>query len=221
MAKINESYFKMENDKQATKVEDVLDKNETVLLRLKPNKKAYIWSSILKMMPLALLWAAFDITFIVLMAKEGESMGPGLWFMIPFFLLHLAPVWIWLGQIITSAIGYKNIEYVFTEKRIVIKTGIIGIDFKSVFYSEIEGIKVNVGLIEKLFKVGDIYFQSFKQSTILHDVSNPYFLLNKLQKITLDIKTDINYPNDLRPSENHGYNTKYVQDSTQTNSENK
>ena len=31
-----------------------------------------------------------------------------------------------------------------------------------------------------------------------------------LQKITHDIKTDIYYPNDLRPAENKGYNTKYT-----------
>ena len=60
-----------------------------------------------------------------------------------------------------------------------------------------------------MFKVGDLYFTAHNQSAVLMDIEKPYFFLNKLQKITLDIKTDIHYPNDLRPSENHGYNTKY------------
>ena len=51
--------------------------------------------------------------------------------------------------------------------------------------------------------------QALNQSAVLNNIENPYFYLSKLQKITLDIKADIQYPNDLRPKENHGYNTEY------------
>ena len=63
--------------------------------------------------------------------------------------------------------------------------------------------------VEKMFKVGDIYVKSDTQSAVLDDIEHPYEYLSRLQKITLDIKADIYYPNDLRPGENHGYNTKY------------
>jgi len=33
--------------------------------------------------------------------------------------------------------------------------------------------------------------------------------MNRIQKISHDIKTDIIFPNDLRPKENHGYSTDY------------
>ena len=34
-------------------------------------------------------------------------------------------------------------------------------------------------------------------------------IYNRVQKIILDIQTDIEYPNALRPQENFGYNTDY------------
>ncbi len=206
MGKYNEKYFKMDDNMNFNKTEDVLEKGESILLKTKPKRSAYVWGSILGMLPLVLVWAAIDISIICFIPFESEM----LWFLIPFFALHLAPVWIWLYNVITVSIRYKNLEYVFTEKRIIIRSGVIGIDFKSVYYSDIEGVNLKVGITDKIFKVGDIYIKAKTQSCTLYDVQNPYKLLSEIQKITLDIKTDIHYPNDLRPVENHGYNTKYV-----------
>ena len=41
------------------------------------------------------------------------------------------------------------------------------------------------------------------------DIENPQEIYSRLQKIVLDIQTDIEFPNALRPDENPGYNTKY------------
>ena len=46
-------------------------------------------------------------------------------------------------------------------------------------------------------------------SSAFLDVENAYDIYSKIQKIVLDIQTDIEYPNALRPDENPGYNTKY------------
>ena len=208
--KVNENFFKMESNMQANKVEDILDKGEKILLRAKPNKSAYIWSAFLKMLPIALIWGAFD-GFAIGMILKNDVPTKFSWFFVIFFAFHLIPVWMWLGGTIKAVLEIKNMEYVFTEKRIIVRSGIIGIDFKNVYYSEIEGVNLRVGVLDRIFKVGDIYIQSMKQSTVLYDISNPYFILSRLQKITLDIKTDINYPNDLRPETNHGYNTKYIE----------
>ena len=40
----------------------------------------------------------------------------------------------------------------------------------------------------------------------IKDYVNVYGIIKKLQE---DIYTDVMYPNDKRPSENHGYNTEY------------
>ncbi len=211
MKKIDESYFEQGSDMRATKVEDILSKNENILIRLKPNKKAYILSSVFNMMPFALIWLAFDLTFIIMMfTGVGNAMGTAPTIFIAVFMcFHLTPVWIWIGQIITAVFGYKNMEYVFTDKRIIVRSGLIGIDFKSIFYADIKGVNLKVGLADKIFKVGDIYVTAAEQSAVLCDINNPYKIMTSLQKITHDIKTDIHFPNDLRPDTNHGYNTAY------------
>lgn len=208
---INEDYFKTKEPIKQNQIEDILEPNETILQRLKPNKKVVILESIFKGLPFALIWAAFDITFIVIMISTGMFQeNPGMiWFVIFFFGIHLLPLWLYIAGVVKSVAGAKNLEYVFTQKRIIIRSGVIGIDFKNLFYSDIEGINCRVGIFDRLFKVGDLYIKAHNQSAVLMNIESPYFFLSKLQKITLDIKTDIQYPNDLRPKENHGYQTNY------------
>lgn len=215
MKQINENYFKNSKTEATnpTKIEDIIGKDEQILWRGKPNRKAYIFSSIFSMFPFALIWLLFDSVFIVAMfASNAFSQMPigAVIGIIVFFAFHLTPVWIWLGNIITASKGYKNLEYVFTNKRIIIRSGIIGIDFKNIYYSEIQSVNLKVGLIDKMLKVGDIYIKSKNSSQVLFDISDPYFITQKLQEIVIDIKTDIEFPNGLRPEENPGYNTKYT-----------
>ena len=210
MKDIDENYFKMTEGMQTNKVEDILDPEESVLLRLKPKKSAYIFNSTMKMLPIALIWLLFDGFFIGAMLWNSGRLPSYIWFIIvPFFAVHLLPVWMWIGGIVKAVAGWKNIEYVFTEKRIILRSGVVGIDFVNIYYSDIKGVNLRVGLIDRMFKVGDIYISAERQSDVLWDIPNPYFILQKLQKIVVDIKTDIIFPNDLRPKENHGYRTKY------------
>jgi len=211
MPKIDENYFKVENPMKQNAVEDILEKDEKILQRLKPNAKVIRLEAIFKGMPLALLWFSIDAIFIVTMFATGavEEAPWMIAFMIGFFALHLLPVWLYIANLIKKLAGYKNIEYVFTDKRIIIRSGLVGIDFKSIYYTSLESVNLKVGLFDRLFKVGDIYLKANTQTAVLEDIENPYVYLSKLQKIALDIKSDIYYPNDLRPSENHGYQTEY------------
>lgn len=192
-------------------VEDILEKDEKILQRLKPNARVIRLEAIFKGMPLALLWFSIDAVFIVTMFTTGavEEAPWMIAFMVGFFALHLLPVWLYIANLIKKLAGYKNIEYVFTDKRIIIRSGLVGIDFKSIYYTSLESVNLKVGLFDRLFKVGDIYLKANTQTAVLEDIENPYVYLSKLQKIALDIKSDIYYPNDLRPSENHGYQTEY------------
>ncbi len=214
MGNLDENYFKKTEGMTHNRVEDILDNEEHVLLRLKPKKSAYIFSHITAMMPIALLWLLFDGFFIGMMIWGFSSSGTGIpipliLFFVFFFGFHLMPVWIWISHIVKATAGWKNIEYVLTEKRIIIRSGIVGIDFKNIYYSDITGVNLRVGLFDRLFKVGDIYISAKSQSEVLYDITDPYFILKKLQNIVIDLKTDVFFPNDLRPEENHGFRTKY------------
>lgn len=209
MGKFDENYFKPGSDKQFNTIDEIIDheNNEEILWRGKPKKKAYVTNACLKMLPIAIIWIIFD-SFVI-----GMSFGnfPSAYtvFIIIFMLVHLMPVWIWIGNIVTANRQHRNLEYAFTNKRIILKSGIIGINIKSVYYSEISNINLKVNVIDKMLKVGDIYINSISGADVLYDIENPYFITERLQKIVIDIKSDMKFPNNLRPEENSGYNTKY------------
>ena len=196
-------------------IEDILMEDEEILTTLVPNKKVFILEALLKGLPFVLLWAAFDVFFIVNIINSPatkESGFPIAPILIVFFLLHLMPVWLYVGRVVKRVAGYKNIQYVFTDKRVITRSGIIGIDFKFIYFTDIQALDVKVGILDRLFKVGDLVIRSASQTMILDDIAYPYQYSAKLQKVVTDIKADMAYPNDLRPGENHGYQTKYKGD---------
>ena len=193
-----------------------LAEGEQELWSAKPKKSAFIINNIVRMMPVALIWLLFDSFIIYVFISSGaikEMVLP----IIIFFAFHLLPVWIWLGNIITASKKWKNTKYYVTDKRIIIQTGIIGASYDTIYYKDIKNVSLKIGVIDKLLKVGDIYIDTGSiltsssknvMMTIL-DVENPYEIYGKLQKIVLDIQTDIEFPNAYRPNENPGYKTKY------------
>ena len=210
MAKYNEKNF-ITDEMRINNIDDFIDKDEEILWRGKPKRSAFIWSRVLTMLPFALIWVLFDGFFIGMLATNDVFSNMPTFmivFLIFFFLFHLAPFWIWLSNVITAGIQHKNIEYALTTKRIIIRSGIV-VDIKNIYYMDIQSVNVKVGLLDRMLKVGDIYITTKLEKVVLNDITNPYLITNKLQKITNDIKTDMYYPNAMRPSENQGYQTKY------------
>lgn len=208
---INERYFN-DNTNQMHEIDDVLTDGEKILWRGKPNKTSYIWAAVLKMMPIALLWLAIDGGFIAMMLTSDETPTEMLWFIIPFFAIHLAPVWIWIGNIVKAVAEIKNIEYAITDRRVIVRSGMVGIDFKFINHTEIDSVNVKVSLVDKLCKVGDVYINSTSNSAVLFDLTDPYYVAKNLQKLSFDVKTDVQYPNSMRPDDNNGYHTTYTDD---------
>ena len=201
-------------------IREMMDSNEYSIWEGKPEKITYIIGNPV-MYIVALVWGAFDFGFISLMFGAGPGIGGGFGlFLIPFFLLHLMPVWIAIGGPIYRFVNWNYIQYVLTDKRIYIQSGIIGRDINIVEFTDISEPEVNVGLIEKLRGCGTIrltprYYRntqgervSSNKGALLH-IEDPYTVYKRIKQMSVDIKSDIHYPNALRPDENPGYNTKY------------
>lgn len=210
---IDENFFKDDGARNGDfGIRELVESNgdEKILWEGKPDKKSYVLGRIVQMMPIALIWLAFDGFGIFMIATQAKGLPTFAYFLfVGFFLIHLTPVWIWIANIVSAFKRLKNTEYAFTDKRIIIKTGFFA-KFDMIFYSDIAGLNMHVGIIDKMFKVGDIIIMTNSDVTyMVEDIDNPYFILERLQKISNDIKTDMQFPNDLRPEENHGYNTQY------------
>ena len=190
----------------------MIGSEETILYEGKPDKKCFLFESIFHpLLPVAIIWAIFDLSFFNQMGIVGMQT-----FLIPFMLLHMMPVWIYLFGVIFSIRKYQNTYYTVTDHAVYLSSGIFAMQFAAKTFAELSRIDLHRGIFDQLFHVGDIVIttdQIGKRNmpvvlTIgsIANYAEVYQLVKKLQK---DIYSDVMYPNDLRPEENHGYRTKY------------
>lgn len=185
--------------------------DETILYEGKPDKRCFIFESIFNpLLPVATIWLLIDAGFL------SVAMGSAQLFMIPFMLFHMMPVWIYLAGVIFSFKKYKNTYYIVTDHAVYISSGIFTMNLETKTFAELSHVNLHRGIFDQMFQVGDIRIttnqltrKNMPAVLSINSISNyaeVYQLVKKLQK---DIYSDIMYPNDLRPEENHGYRTKY------------
>lgn len=192
--------------------ESVKDDDENILWTDKPKFIPYSITGIGAGIGIFIFVAASYIMTKNLKSEDGTTDGFSFWFI-------ALPVTLFLWQFLSKIFSYSNTSYAYTNKRVMMRTGFIGTDFKSIDYDKISDIEVTVNFFERTFNVGTIKFFSGRteindgSTTKLYDrweaISNPYEVFKQVKKISVDIKTDFNYPNALRPEINPGYNTKY------------
>ncbi len=195
------------------RIESYKNSDETILWKGKPNKGVFIKEQIFSpLLPFSIIWILIDVGFIIAFLFNTQDKIP-LFFIIPFFILHLAPVWIYIIKIVTSFVRWKNTEYMITDMAIYSLSGVLTTNFTRKSFQEVANVSLHQGIIDKRHDVGDIYVITGKEGT-RHSVNildiEDYMKVYKLvSRISTDIYSDTMYPNDLRPKENHGYNTEY------------
>src|SRR5690606_29244490 len=105
--------------------------------------------------------------------------------------------------LIWGRMAWARTYYALTNKRVIGQSGIIGRDFRTIDYDQITNGAANVGLVDKLFgnQTGTVLISAAQgsQSIRFMAINDPYQLFNHFKKSTYDIKSDLHYPNALRP----------------------
>ena len=136
--------------------DNILDKDEKIEKVFKPQKSKFFFSVLLYWGLTFLIFALVGV-FAVLFPEEGMEteliyllIPIGLWLVLMLFVLLFA------------IIHYKNLYYAYSNKRIIIRSGIFGVDFKSLDMSMIGAVNVYVSLIDKIVhkNTGSISFGS-------------------------------------------------------------
>jgi hypothetical protein len=193
--------------------DSVKDNDEEILWTGKPKFIPYIFSGLgagLFTLAFGIVWMLTTINF---KSDDGSSASPFFW------LFGLLPLLQGLYVFLNRLLSFSNTAYGYSNKRVMMRTGFIGTDFKTIDYDKISDIEVTVNVIERMYNVGSIRFFSGRtqtdegNTTKLYDVwsaiENPYEVFKMVKQTSVDIKTDFNYPNALRPDTNPGYKTKY------------
>lgn len=202
------------NDKDLLpEFESIKDDNEEILWTGKPKFIPFIFTGI--------VGGIFIIGFAIVWIWTAKNWGPGWSNNSPsyFWLFGLIPLVAGLLAFLNKIFSFSNTTYSYSDKRVMMRSGFIGTDFKTIDYDKISDIEVTVSVVEKLYNVGTIRFFSGRtktdegNTTKLYDswsaIENPYEVFKKVKQTSVNIKTDFNYPNALRPDTNPGYNTKY------------
>jgi len=189
----------------------VLDDKEQLLWAGRPHFWLFMLSGI-PFLVLGLCWGAFDY-FGVIRNIPGSMAG----FAIPFFAFHLFPFWGSILNMLWLMLAHRNTVYAVSNRRLIIRTGVWGIDFKTVDFDKVTNLDVTVNPLEKMVGAGSIRFDSGATNakgatlyTTFTGIDQPYDVFKHIKQISLDVKTDWDYPNKLRPEDNPGYKTTYT-----------
>lgn len=193
--------------------ESIRDDNEGILWTGKPKFIPFIFAG---------FWAGlFTIAFSIIWllgaknwGNAGENGSASY-----FWLFGLFPLAIGIFTFLKKLFAFSNTLYAYSERRVMVRSGFIGTGFKAIDFDKISDMEITVSIIEKLYHVGTIKFFSGRTqidegvTTKLYDswsaIANPYEVFKMVKQTSLNVKTDSNYPNALRPESNSGYNTKY------------
>lgn len=203
-------------------LELMVGKNENILWKGKPNKKCFILESIFNpMLPFAIIWGLLDLSFIGMSILSGDSTM--ILFIFMFMLVHMMPVWIYLGGILLAFRKYKHTEYIVTDKGIYVSGGAFSYTFEMKPFTDLSHINLHRGIFDQWLGVGDVVSVCSHQNIASNsshshsshgisicDISDYQEVFTMIKELQTDIYADTMYPNDLRPAQNHGYQTEYT-----------
>lgn len=180
--------------KDAELFANVLDKNEKVIKVMKPNKlKLFVyWFSLAFWIS---LW--IGVVSIIPMSTSGMDSGYFIswqYYMIPVGVMVLT--FILTG--VFAGVYYHNCYFAYTNSRVLIRTGIIGIDYKSLDMRYIGAINVKVGFWDKVLKkeTGSISFGSMSSPMATSrsvgynfaHIEKPYDIYKEMKEVVENVK---------------------------------
>ncbi len=192
--------------------EAIKDDNETIFWSSKPTFIPFVATGI-PFLIVGIIWGIIDFSIF-----RNGFMYLGGWLNL-FMLLHLFPFYGSIINMIRLVLVSNNTYYAYTNRRLMLRTGFFGTDFKTIDYDKIQNIEVNVNPLERVLNVGTIKIYTgevgrskngtYSIYTRFIGIKNPYEVFKQLKQVSLDIKTDWSFPNDMRPDRNPGYQTNY------------
>lgn len=173
--------------------DNILDSDEKIIKVLKPNKFKFFWSSVLGAIIFTLFFVGFGIMTVTIPDELGEVAPIGVLIVIVALVVVLDFL-----LIFCTYLSYKKRFYAYSNKRVIIRCGVIGVDYKSLDIDMIGAIDVGVGLLDKLFRknTGTISFGSVASPMTagggaafsFYSVQNPYELYKEIKTVINETK---------------------------------
>ena len=185
---------------------------DNVVWNGKPKKSCFVLECIFNpALGLAIIWFLFDMVFMSAALTGTDSNSPGQYVLLIFILLHMMPVWMYLGGIISSIRKYRNTEYVVTDRGIYITGGFFAKQYDFKPFTDLSHVNVHRGVLDQLLGVGDVISECHHGHAFnLIDLPDYLEVCNLIKQYQTDIYADTQFPNGFRPTINSGYQTSYL-----------
>ncbi|MBO9203507.1 MULTISPECIES: PH domain-containing protein [Niastella] len=174
--------------------DSIKDDNEEILWTGKPKFIPFIFTGFLG----TILIICFAI-FWISKARNGNLIGDDK-LSSYFWLFGLIPLIAALFPFLKKIFSFSNTLYSYSDKRVMIRSGFIGTNFKTIDFDKISDIEVTVSVLEKMYNVGTIRFFSGRTKideghTIkVYDswsaIKNPYEVFKMVKQTSANKETD-------------------------------
>ncbi|NLN50204.1 MAG: PH domain-containing protein [Acholeplasmataceae bacterium] len=173
--------------------EPILTEGEEVVKTIKPNKTKTYFEALLMGIPFGLVLFIFGGVF-------GGMLNLDHGFPFNFSIAIIVFVVVLVSVIAGVTANYKNLVYVYTNKRLLIRKGIIGIDYKALDIAMIGAVEIDVSVVDKMVgkNTGSITFGSManpigtgkegRNVFSFANVENPYELYKEIKNHIDEIK---------------------------------
>ena len=179
-------------------IKRILDNDEEVLKTYKPNKKRFVLINFLfsgfifNLIPIAIfvigLLGLLGVIAFTTDAGERDYSAP-----VVMMVIGSIGVLFLIIACIGFFVRYNKTYYFVTNKRLVIRTGFIGADYKSLPISTVGMVDVRVDFLDKLVRknTGTIVFGSASTPVVnqqnmvfaFHHIDNPYETYKEIKEI--------------------------------------
>lgn len=160
----------MKNMDEQNLFQPVLDDNEQVLKVLRPHKGRAWFSTIVGIMVWSLVLLPVGIISLIFHKpadlESEDTLGIGIFVLVMWAFVTLI-------SLICIALWCNKTVYAWTNKRILIRTGFIGVDYKSLDLNMVGALSVNVNVADKIVhkNTGTITFGSMASPMMTQNAS--------------------------------------------------
>ena len=136
---------------------DIIGSDENVIYDLKPKKNLFIFNKIIVIIPVVIINFIFDM-YLIISVINNDFFSNTLLVILGFVVCRGVVVYLWFKNILNKNKKWLTTRYIVTDKRIIIKNGLVHREYRYIYYKDIVDIHLKVSFFDKIFKVGNIYF---------------------------------------------------------------
>jgi hypothetical protein len=161
--------------------DSIKDDDETILWVGKPKYLPFILPRIFLASFFVLV--GIIIESVVLFNLNNFRIFPDFFSMLGF--LSIIPISLGMIMVLSKHLGYSNICYAYSDRRILIRRGFMGTDFIALDYNKITDVGVDVSIFGKVFNTGTIHFSSgnIENNRFFWHIKFPYETFKNVSKL--------------------------------------